>query len=104
MGKELIEKYKNARKRLKNTEKKLKRSDQEEDRELLRQLYDDVEDIELDLLDWTLDLSFREQLIIQYKIVDGMTWQQVATRLGRSATAESVRKEYSKFLKEEKSR
>lgn len=102
MGKELIDKYKSARKRLKDTEKRLKHSDQEESRELLRQLENDVEDIELDLLDWTIDLSFRMQLIIKYKILDGMTWQQVAVKLGRSATADSVRKEYSRFLKEEK--
>ena len=102
MGKELIDKYKSARKRLKDTEKRLKHSDQEESRELLRQLEDDVGDIELDLLDWSIGLSFRMQLIIKYKILDGMTWQQVAAKLGRSATADSVRKEYSRFLKEEK--
>lgn len=103
MGKELIDKYKSACKRLKDAEKQLKHSDQEGSRELLRQLENDVEDIELDLLDWSIGLSFRMQLIIKYKILDGMTWQQVAAKLGRSATADSVRKEYSRFLKEGKS-
>lgn len=102
MGKELIDKYKSARKKLKDAEKRLKHSDQVECQELLMQLEDDVKDIELDLLDWSIDLSFRMQLIIKYKIFDGMTWQQVAVKLGRSATADSVRKEYSRFLKEEK--
>lgn len=43
----------------------------------------------------------RMQRIIKYKLFEGENWEDVATRLGRKATGDSVRMEYKRFLEEE---
>lgn len=48
---------------------------------------------------WMNTIPNRMQRIIRYKVFEGMTWEQVATRLGRKATGDSVRKEYDNFMK-----
>lgn len=40
----------------------------------------------------------RMQRIIKYKLFEGETWEDVATRLGRNATGDSVRMEFKRFL------
>jgi len=40
----------------------------------------------------------RMQRIIKYKMFDGETWEDVAAKIGRKATADSVKKEYQRFL------
>ena len=42
----------------------------------------------------------RIQRIIRMKYFEGKSWEIVATHLGRTATANSVRKEFERFLKE----
>ena len=44
------------------------------------------------------DIEKRMQRIIKYKIFEDMTWQQVADRMGRKVTEESVRKEFKRFF------
>ena len=46
--------------------------------------------------------SARVQRIIRYKIFENLTWEEGAVKMGRKATAESVRKEYQRFLYEKK--
>ena len=41
----------------------------------------------------------RIQRIIQYKYIEGATWEEVASRLGRKSSGESVRKEFNTYLK-----
>ena len=45
-----------------------------------------------------ISIPFRMQRIIKYKIFEEMTWQQVADRMGRKTTEESVRKEFKRFF------
>lgn len=47
---------------------------------------------------WLNTIPNRMQRIIRYKVFEGMTWEQVATRLGRKATGESVKKEFQRFM------
>ena len=47
---------------------------------------------------WLNTIPNRMQRIIRYKIFEGMTWEQVATMLGRKATGESVKKEFQRFM------
>ena len=47
---------------------------------------------------WMNTIPNRMQRIIRYKIFEGMTWEQVAVRLGRKATGDSVRMEYNNFM------
>lgn len=49
---------------------------------------------------WLLTVSPRMQRIIRYKFFEEMTWGQVAIRMGRKATADSVRMEFTNFMKE----
>lgn len=48
---------------------------------------------------WLLAISPRMQRIIRYKFFEEMTWGQVAIRMGRKATADSIRKEFEAFMK-----
>ena len=47
---------------------------------------------------WMLTISPRMQRIIRYRVFEDMTWEQVAMRMGRRATGESVKKEFQRFL------
>lgn len=73
----------------------------EEDRleEILRERLRDAERIKQDVEAWLNTISMRMQRIIKYKIFEGLTWNQVAIRMGRKATADGVRMEYVNFMK-----
>ena len=43
-------------------------------------------------------IPVRMQRIIRYKVFEGMTWQQVAKKMGRKATEISLKKEYQRFF------
>ena len=58
-----------------------------------------AEELKLQVEQWMNTIPNRMQRIIRYKIFEGMTWEQVAQKIGRKATADSVRKEFEKFLK-----
>ena len=42
----------------------------------------------------------RMQRIIRYAIFQKMSWSEVAIKLGRKATADSVRMEFQRFMEE----
>ena len=56
--------------------------------------------IKQDVEVWINTIPVRMQRIIRYRVFEGMTWEQVAIRMGRGATGDSVRMEYVKFMKE----
>lgn len=58
-----------------------------------------AEQIKLQVEEWMLTISSRMQRIVRYRYLEGMTWEQVAAKMGRKATADSVRMELNKFLK-----
>ena len=43
-------------------------------------------------------IPVRMQRIIRYKYFEGMSWEQVADRIGRMATGDSVRMEVDRFF------
>ena len=45
------------------------------------------------------DAPLRIQRMIQFKYVQGMTWEEVAKSIGGKATEDSARKEIERFLK-----
>ena len=45
-------------------------------------------------------IPVRMQRIIRYRLFDGLSWDDTAVRMGRKATADSVRKELERFLEE----
>lgn len=67
--------------------------------ELLKQRKVNAERIKIQAEGWMSTIPARMQRIIRYKFFDGDTWEQVAKKLGRKASGESVRKEFEIFLK-----
>ena len=49
---------------------------------------------------WLNTIPVRMQRIIRYRDLEGLTWRQVAMKMGRRTTEESVKKEYQRFFDE----
>ena len=58
-----------------------------------------AEQIKLQVEEWMLTISSRMQRIVKYRYLEGLSWEQVAAKMGRKATGDSVRMELNKFLK-----
>ena len=59
-----------------------------------------AEAIKLQVEEWMVTVPPRMQRIIRYKVFEGITWEEVAQRIGRKATADSVKKEFQRFMAE----
>ena len=59
-----------------------------------------AEAIKLQVEEWLVTVPLRMQRIIRYKVFEGMTWGEVAVRMGRKATADGVRVEFQRFMGE----
>lgn len=69
------------------------------EKKLLEQRKENAEMIKLQVEEWMLMISPRMQRIIKYRYLEELPWEQVAIRMGRRATADSVRMEMNNFLK-----
>lgn len=67
-------------------------------RKTLEERKQKAEELKLQVEQWMNTIPNRMQRIIRYKIFEGMTWEQVATRIGRKATGDSVRMEFNNFM------
>ena len=47
---------------------------------------------------WMNGIPVRMQRIIRYKFFEGMSWEQVAVRMGRKSTEGSVKMEFQRFM------
>lgn len=65
---------------------------------LLDERRGNAERIKLQVESWMNTIPNRMQRIIKYKIFEKESWEQVARRLGRNATGDSVKMEYRRFL------
>ena len=72
----------------------------EEDRleEVLEERLRKAAQIKQDVEMWINMIPVRMQRIIRYRLFEGMTWEQVAIRMGHGATGDSVRMEYVRFM------
>lgn len=59
-----------------------------------------AEEIKVRVEAWLNTVPQRMQRIIRYKIFDGLSWAETAAKMGRKATAESIKKEYQRFMAE----
>ena len=73
---------------------------EEELEKILRQRIDNAMRIKLEVEAWMLTIPLRMQRIIRYKFFDNNTWGKAATRIGRGATGESIKKEFQRFMRE----
>ena len=67
--------------------------------ELLEQRKAKAEAIKLQVEEWMNTIPLRMQRIIQYKIFDGMSWEEVANEIGQGTTENGLKKEFERFLK-----
>lgn len=58
-----------------------------------------AEETKIQVETWLETIPLRMQRIIRHRFFEGMTWGQVAIRMGRKASADSVRLEFERFIK-----
>lgn len=71
----------------------------DDEEELLQERRAAAAEIKVQVEAWLNTVPQRMQRIIRMKIFEEMTWAQVAVRMGRKATSDSVRMEFTNFLK-----
>lgn len=69
---------------------------------LLKERKKEAERIKIEVEAWLNTIPMRMRRIIKFKFFEELTWQQVAQRMGRNATKDSVRMELENFMKNEK--
>ena len=69
------------------------------DEGLLERRKANAEKIKLNVEEWMLTIPARMQRIIRWKFLEELTWEQVAVKMGRKATGDSVRMEFTNFMK-----
>lgn len=69
------------------------------ERQMLEEQKTEAEELKLQVEKWMQEIPFRMQRIIRYKFFKELTWEEVATLMGRKCTKESVRKEFELFMK-----
>lgn len=66
---------------------------------ILRERKANAENIKMEVEEFLNAIPLRMQRIIKYKVIKKMTWEKIAVRMGRKCTADSVRKEYERFMR-----
>lgn len=69
------------------------------DEGLLERRKANAEKIKQNVEEWMLTIPARMQRIIRWKLFEGLTWEETAAKLGRKATGDSVRMEFTNFMK-----
>ena len=59
-----------------------------------------AERIKQNVEEWMLTIPARMQRIIRWKFFEELTWEEVAVKMGRKATGDSVRLEFQRFMAE----
>ena len=72
----------------------------EKEKQLLQQRKEKAREIKIRAEEVMNSAPVRIQRIIRYKFFEGLSWEAVAHRMGRKATADSVRMEFNNFFKE----
>lgn len=69
------------------------------ERQILEDQKAEAEELKLQVEEWMQEIPFRMQRIIRYKFFKELTWEEVATLMGRKYTADAVRMEFNNFMK-----
>lgn len=67
--------------------------------ELLEERKAKAEEIKIQVEAWLNTIPQRMQRIIRFRFFEGLSWGETATRIGRKATADGIRMEFTKFMK-----
>lgn len=66
---------------------------------LLEERKAQAEEIKVQVEAWLNTIPQRMQRIIRFKFFEGLSWGETAARIGRKATADSIRMEFANFMK-----
>ena len=69
-------------------------------RQLLQERKERAEKLKLGVEQWMLTIPIRMQRIIRLRFFEGESWAEVARIMGRTATEDSIKKEFYRFLQE----
>lgn len=69
------------------------------ERQILEEQKAQAEELKLQVEEWMQEIPFRMQRIIKYKFFNRLSWEEVATLMGRKYTADGVRMEFNNFMK-----
>ena len=72
-----------------------------EDEEIVKERARRTKETKILVEHYMLRISPRMQRIIRYRIFEGESWEDVANKMGRNATGDSVRMEYKRFMEVE---
>lgn len=61
-----------------------------------------AEKIKTEVETWLNTVPVRMQRIMRYKIFEGLTWEETATKIGKKATGEGIRMEFNRFIGKKK--
>ena len=67
---------------------------------LLEERKKKAEKVKVDVEAWMNTIPMRMQRVIKYRFFEGLSWGQVADRMGKKTTSNSVRKEFERFMSE----
>ena len=70
------------------------------EKQILEEQREIASDLKLAVEEWMKEIPFRMQRIIKYKIFSGLSWEEAATLMGRKCTGEGIKKEFQRFMKE----
>lgn len=68
---------------------------------ILEERREQAQRLKVEVEEWMNHIPQRMQRIIKYKVFEGMSWSQVASKLGRKATEGSVKMEFQRFFEKE---
>lgn len=68
------------------------------ERQILEEQKTEAEELKLQVEEWMQEIPFRMQRIIKYKFFKELTWEEVATLMGRKCSAASVKMEFQRFM------
>ncbi|WP_276949775.1 RNA polymerase subunit sigma-70 [Enterocloster lavalensis] len=57
-----------------------------------------AEEIKVQVEAWLNTIPQRMQRIVRFKFFEGLSWGEAATKIGRKATADSIKMEFRRFL------
>lgn len=70
------------------------------ERQILEIQKTQAEELKLQVEEWMQEIPFRMQRIIRYKFFNRLSWEEVATLMGKKCTADGVRMEFQRFMGE----
>lgn len=68
--------------------------------QILQRQKKDAEEVKVQVEEWMLEIPLRMLRIVRYKYFNNLSWEEVATLIGRKATGDSVKKEFQRFMKD----